>query len=611
MTRRRLAGALALIAVAAVAWAAVIAIFGGRAIVIGGLKITSSNVWRPLAVAIAAAALAAGLAGAQGTRAMAATIARRLTPAAAALLIALATVVVSLAGNSWTASGADSFAYLSQAAMWRAGQLETAVPLAADAPWPNAIATFSPFGYRPAPNGRPALVPVTAPGLPLAMAAVQSVGGHAAAFLLTPIAAGALVWLTFAIGRRVRSPATGLVGAWLVATSPALLFMLMWPMTDVPAAACAALLMWLLLAWSPASAFAAGLTAAAGLLLRPNFFLIAGAAGAWLMVEGLAFRSGPGRWRRVALYALGALPGALFMAWLNTRWYGGVAASGYGTAAELFSLARIPDNIARYGGWLIETSPLALIGVAALVVPLSGIWPRPSGLRAALLFTFVAASACALYLVYEPYDAWWYLRFLLPAWPAVFVGTAMVLAGWRQRGRAAAVIIAVIVVAAGGWGVATAKRRGVFEIGPTERRYVTVARIVDEHTEPSAVILTSAHSGTVRYYAGRVTLRFDVLDPAWLDRAVAWLQARGRHPYILLEDWEAPLFTSQFRGASPLADLGFPPTVAWESSRIRGAVYLYDPLRHDAITTTLPLDFERSQPRAAPASRLGVFPRTP
>ena len=66
MTRRRIAGALALIAVAAIAWAAAIWIVGGSAIVVGGLRITSSNVWRPLAVALVAAALAAGLAGATG-----------------------------------------------------------------------------------------------------------------------------------------------------------------------------------------------------------------------------------------------------------------------------------------------------------------------------------------------------------------------------------------------------------------------------------------------------------------------------------------------------------------------------------------------------------------
>jgi hypothetical protein len=611
MTRGRVAGVLALIALVSIAWAAAIWMLGGSAIVIGGLRISSSTIWRPLAVAIVSAALSAGLAGVQGTRAMAASVARTLTPPMCALALALVTTVVSLAGNSWTASGPDSFAYVSQAAMWRAGQLDTPVPLAADAPWPNAVATFSPFGYRPAPHGRSALVPVTAPGLPLAMAALQSVGGHAAGFLITPLTGGSLVWLTFVIGRRVRSPATGLIAAWLAATSPALLFMLMWPMTDVPAAACAALLVSLLLRSSPPPALAAGLTASTGLLLRPNFFLIAGAAGAWLILEALVFLAGPGRWRRVVMYVVGAVPGAAFMAWLNTRWYGGVAASGYGTASDLFSLARIPENLLRYGGWLIETSPLAIIGVAALLVPITRFWPRPAGLRAALLFALVAAGACALYLVYEPYDAWWYLRFLLPAWPAIFVATAVVLGVWWERGRAAAIVVVVIVLFAGGYGVATARRRGVFEIGATERRYVTVARIVDEHTEPSAVILTSAHSGTLRYYAGRVTLRFDVLDPAWLDRAVAWLEARGRHPYILLEDWEAPIFSSEFRGASPLADLGFAPIVAWESPRIRGAVFLYDPLKRDAITLTPPPDFEREQPRAAPASRLGVFPRTP
>jgi hypothetical protein len=298
-------------------------------------------------------------------------------------------------------------------------------------------------------------------------------------------------------------------------------------------------------------------------------------------------------------YAVGVVPGALFVAWLNSNWYGAAAASGYGTAAELFSLSRIPDNVVRYGRWLLETSPLAIVGAAALAAPLARFWPRPSGLRGALLFAAIIAGTCALYLVYEPYDDWWYLRFLLPAWPALFVAAAVVLADWRDRSRLAAFAVAVIVAGAGLAGAVVARDRGVFEIGRTERRYATVARIVDEHTESSAVILTSAHSGTVRYYAGRVTLRFDVLDPAWLDRAIAWLDARGRHPYLLLEDWEAPMFAARFRGASPLADLGFQPVVAWESPRVRGAVWLYDPLKRDAITTSPPLEFERAQPLVA------------
>ena len=45
------------------------------------------------------------------------------------------------------------------------------------------------------------------------------------------------------------------------------------------------------------------------------------------------------------------------------------------------------------------------------------------------------------------------------------------------------------------------------------------------------MIVASIHAGSLRYYAGRATVRFDILDPAWLDRAAAWLNDRGRHPY--------------------------------------------------------------------------------
>lgn len=80
-------------------------------------------------------------------------------------------------------------------------------------------------------------------------------------------------------------------------------------------------------------------------------------------------------------------------------------------------------------------------------------------------------------------------------------------------------------------------------------------------TEPDAVILTGPHAGTLRYDAGRDTIRFDVLDPAWLDRAVTWLDSRGRHPYILVEDSEHPLFSARYGRANALGHLAFTPTL--------------------------------------------------
>ena len=49
----------------------------------------------------------------------------------------------------------------------------------------------------------PAIVPVYAPGLPLAMAALQRVFGYCAAFWVVPLCAGAAIWLAFVLGDQV------------------------------------------------------------------------------------------------------------------------------------------------------------------------------------------------------------------------------------------------------------------------------------------------------------------------------------------------------------------------------------------------------------------------
>jgi hypothetical protein len=110
------------------------------------------------------------------------------------------------------------------------------------------------------------------------------------------------------------------------------------------------------------------------------------------------------------------------------------------------------------------------------------------------------------------------------------------------------------------------------------------------------------HSGTIRYYAGRDTIRTDVLDPRWLDRAVAWLAGQGRHPYILVEDWEKPLFVARFAG-STAGRLETAPVLAWQSVHQPGSVWLYDPLASAPSTVTPDPAIERTQPLVAPPAR--------
>ena len=76
---------------------------------------------------------------------------------------------------------------------------------------------------------------------------------------------------------------------------------------------------------------------------------------------------------------------------------------------------------------------------------------------------------------------------------------------------------------------------------------MSIGQLVGMLTEPNSVIFSMQHSGSLRYYAGRMSLRFDNLERAWLDRAVSWLEAHGVQSYLLVEEWEEPEFSEAVR----------------------------------------------------------------
>ena len=67
-----------------------------------------------------------------------------------------------------------------------------------------------------------------------------------------------------------------------------------------------------------------------------------------------------------------------------------------------------------------------------------------------------------------------------------------------------------------------------------------------------------------------MTLRFDLLDEAWLDRAAGWMAAHGHHPYVLLEEWELPLFQKRFAAKNALGALDLAPVMAYHAPGVPG-----------------------------------------
>jgi hypothetical protein len=127
---------------------------------------------------------------------------------------ALAAIVTGT-GLIWStrvAAGADAYGYVSQADLWLRGDLHIDQSFGASVPWPLARWTFTPLGYRPEPDGY-RIVPQYAPGLPLLMAGFKAVAGQCAMFWVVPLCGGALVFATYAIGRRIGRPVVGLAAA--------------------------------------------------------------------------------------------------------------------------------------------------------------------------------------------------------------------------------------------------------------------------------------------------------------------------------------------------------------------------------------------------------------
>ena len=118
----------------------------------------------------------------------------------------------------------------------------------------------------------------------------------------------------------------------------------------------------------------------------------------------------------------------------------------------------------------------------------------------------------------------------------------------------------------------SADDRLAFKLKFLEQRYRSAGIVVRDRLPENAVVLSVWDSGAVRFHGRKEALTWAGLDPAWLDRSLAWLDAHGHTPYILVESWEEPAFRSRFGPDSDTGKLDWPPK--YEIDRV---VRIFDP----------------------------------
>jgi hypothetical protein len=474
--------------------------------------------------------------------------------------LSVAVCALGVARGSRALGVADTYGYVSQADLWLRGNLKIDQSFAKEAPWPQPAWTFAPLGYRPHPPDDRMIVPSYPPGLPMLLALTKRLGGQDAMFCVVPLSAGLLILATYGLGRRLGSGVVGMTGAWLVATSPVVLAHTMTAMTDVPVAAAWAAAFYLLLGTTTSSAAGAGLLSAVATLIRPNLAPLAAALGLHYIFRIRNPEVGRrGAWH-LLVFGLAALPGPITVAAIHQHLFGSPLASGYGDLGDLFAWNRVPGNLRNYLVWLVDAhTPVVLCGVAAILLPLRRLWPWTSDRTIFFVIDVFVIALWMIYCAWLVFDTFWFTRFLLSSWPFIMLGVGAVASAVFRMNRRVGPVVVCSVIALGIIQLRFADAHGVFDIGRGEHRNIVVAQLARRVTEPNSVTISLIHSGSVRYYGGRMTLNYAWLDGNWLDRAVDWLANHGVHTYALLEDWEMPEFRRRFAGARRLAILDGPP----------------------------------------------------
>lgn len=501
----------------------------------------------------------------------------KIACAAFALISAAAVAWVGAAHGTYAAGGSDSSCYALMADAFAAGQLQPTSALAAQVPWPDAGATFTPGGFVTSKTDPSASAPVCAPGFSILLAPLMAIGGFDAIFFLTPVAGALLVWLTFVAGRAIGGPLAGAMAAVLIASSPATLYQVVQPMNDV---ATAALWMATFVTLLRRHYVLAGVCSGLALLVRPNLLPLAVVAG-FAAAGIIDWHSGITEWRsgrgNVTRFSVAAAPFALVVLWLNAELYGSPFRTGYGQLGNLFGMSVVPLNASRYLRWLVEThTPFPLL---AFICPF--VITREKRADAALALGLVLAT-CAVYFLYTPFDDWSYLRFLLPAIALMVVLASAVfvqlvyyaVSGFSLSARSFSrfAIPAALTAAIAVFCVRTAGDRLAFNLQFLEQRYRSAGIVVRNRLPENAVVLSVWDSGAVRFHGRKEALAWAGLDPAWLDRSVSWLDAHGHAPYILVESWEEAAFRDRFGHSSDIGKLDWPPK--FEVDRV---VRIFDP----------------------------------
>ena len=177
----------------------------------------------------------------------------------------------------------------------------------------------------------------------------------------------------------------------------------------------------------------------------------------------------------------------------------------------------------------------------------AGLVISPRDLRWRLLT--VSAAVTLPYLFWLPFDHWETLRFLLPgiAILSALIGASFIRLARPMGGRqmaAVPVLLAAILFGRSEWLLRDSSQ---WAIQSLEARYPLAGEWVNVNTPANSVVMANQHSGSLRWYGRRQTIRRDFVEPERLADTVSEPQSHGAAVYVALEGDEVAMFEQRFK----------------------------------------------------------------
>jgi hypothetical protein len=238
--------------------------------------------------------------------------------------------------------------------------------------------------------------------------------------------------------------------------------------------------------------------------------------------------------RRLLFATLGGLPGVAVWMAINNAAYGGYLQNGYGAIGNEFHADLVSGTLAFCVRWLpVVLSPILIIAPAILVF---------LGTRTRVAAT-LAAWAAVFVAFYAPYrwthEDWWFLRFLLPAAPALILAGLIVLqrASETLRGHLSAmptnIFLAVLLLSSVLVEVRHIKPLHAWSIGHGEEKYGRVADWLKANAPGNSAIIAEQFSGATYYFTNFVLIRSDELDRGTADQVRKAMRSERRPVYAV------------------------------------------------------------------------------